>query len=324
MTRARTIAIEELTRHARRIESVFDLLGTQENDLTAALGFALARAPTFADHFVKSLGGKGRAAAIDMEVRDDLGRTDLEVQTGAELFVIEAKRGWHLPSEEQLRSYAPRVSRRGEGALVTLSDCSADWAGAHLPAEVDGVEVRHLPWSVVRADLLRARRATRGAERFWLTELDDYLKRVVHVVDPSDMWTYCVVVSGAQYGPFTFRQWVQDERVYFWGFGWGHGWPKEPPNFLAFRWDNYVQQVNRVISHEIVDSLRTRWAWPAGASDDSERPHVVCNLGPPLRMEAVPTGRSYRATRMWVLLDQLFTTSTLAEALEATERLSSQ
>lgn len=36
-----------MTAKALAVESVFDLLGRDENDLTAALGFTLARSPTF-------------------------------------------------------------------------------------------------------------------------------------------------------------------------------------------------------------------------------------------------------------------------------------
>ena len=50
-------------------------------------------------------------------------------------------------------------------------------------------------------------------------------------------------------------------------------------------------------------------------------PHIVCRLGPPLRREPLPTGVNYRATRIWVLLDQLFTADTLREAHIESQRL---
>lgn len=39
----------ELSRHGKPVVSVFDLLGTQENDLTAASGFTLARSRRLLD-----------------------------------------------------------------------------------------------------------------------------------------------------------------------------------------------------------------------------------------------------------------------------------
>lgn len=318
-----THAIKDLSHHGKRVESVFDLLGWNENDLTASLGFTLARSPRFVSELLRALSLEAEQVEIRMETRGDDGRTDLEIETPSALVVVEAKRGWVLPTESQLRRYATRVQQHaGErGVLVTLSDCSVDWASGPrgLPGQIAGIPVQHLPWSTVREALARASGPARGGERHWLNELETYLRRAVRVTDVSDMWTYCVVVSEEQFGDRTFRDYVLDEGVYFHPFGWGHGWPKEPPNFLAFRWSNTVQRVHRVMSHEIVESLRARW--PDIPPEQGDDPHVIYTLGPPLRFDPIPTGRSYRASRMWLLLDQLMSCATLEEALQGTEAL---
>jgi hypothetical protein len=46
-----------------------------------------------------------------------------------------------------------------------------------LPTAVDGIPVRHLPWSTVQATVAAAQGTSQGTERIWLTELDVYLLR---------------------------------------------------------------------------------------------------------------------------------------------------
>jgi hypothetical protein len=93
-----------------------------------------------------------------LEVRGETGRTDRELQLGDSLSIIEAKRGWQLPAEEQLAEYADRVAAmKAGGAPVTLSQASHALAAQTLPAEVNGVPVVHLPWRDVLADVEEAR-----------------------------------------------------------------------------------------------------------------------------------------------------------------------
>ncbi len=46
-----------LSLHGREVNSVFDLLGRNENDLTAALGFTLSRSPILLKRLTKLLLG---------------------------------------------------------------------------------------------------------------------------------------------------------------------------------------------------------------------------------------------------------------------------
>ena len=222
-----------LARHGRDVTSVYDLLGTNENALTAAFGLTLARSPLLLQRVASRLlpgTPAGCSFGLRMEVRDEQGRTDLEIEGDSRLAVVEAKRGWLLPTTRQLAGYAPRVTAAGGGVLATLSNASPQWAAHVLPAQVDGVPVLHLPWSHVREDLAEARGPARGEQRHWLDELHDYLRRAVRVRTLQNSWTYCVVVSRDRPGgggDRTFRDYV-DNGWYFHPFGSG-GWPKRPP-----------------------------------------------------------------------------------------------
>ncbi len=317
-----------LTRHGREVSSVFDLRGRNENDLTAALGFALARSPRLLSNIISRLlpASSVETGTVRMEVRDSEGRTDLEIDTGTHLVVIEAKRGWLLPTVEQLGRYSGRFEGRVGGCLVTLSDATSTWATQALPSDIDGVPLSHLPWSAVRQDLTTARAASAGRERFWLDELHEYMRRAIKVRDPADGWTYCVAVSNAlvdEASTWRWRDFVTAESAYFHPHGLGGGWPKTPPNFLAFRWGGQVQQVRRVMDAVVVPNLQSRWA-ELPTTKDTSKPHVVYSLGPELPGLPIPNGKQYQASRLWVLLDQLLVSHSLAEAYERTQALAGQ
>lgn len=92
-----------LERHGSKVGSVFDLLGHDENDLTSALGFTMARCPQLCEAITARIAPQSLGAdiAISLEVRDAEGRTDLELRAGSDLFVFEAKAGWLLPGVDQ-------------------------------------------------------------------------------------------------------------------------------------------------------------------------------------------------------------------------------
>jgi hypothetical protein len=305
---------------------VFGLLGYRENDLTAALAFTLARSEQLLSKLSQRVlpGLDLGNVEIRLETRDEQGRTDFEIDTGSALVVVEAKRGWLLPGETQLVLYAGRVQQRTTGALVSLSSASADWAAQVLPTQVQGVPLRHLSWTAVHEDLAAVRSGVHGVQRFWLDELHRYLGRAIKLRDPADSWTYCVVLNTARPGDGgarSFRDFVTQDDSYFHPFGWGHGWPKTPPNFLAFRWSGHVQSVRRVLASEIVQSLQDRWD-DIPADGSTNRPHVVYKLGPELPGMPIPSGKHYRAARVWVLLDQLLISPTLAAAMDGTKQVS--
>jgi hypothetical protein len=324
-------ATADLTRHGVGVSSVFDILGKDENDLTAALGFVLAHCPMVRAAALERRWPEGRGLAqqhvsFALEVRDRDGRTDLEIQLGRALLIVEAKRGWVLPKQDQLGRYAHRIAKEvGPGALVTLSQASQALAAMDLPDEISGVPVRHLAWRDVFADISAVRGSCRGRERLWLDEFRAYLKGVVRVRQVEDSWTYCVAVNDKMPddgGSFTFREYVTEDNRYFHPFVIA-GWPTEFPNFLAFRWDNAVQRIHRVEHAEVVPSLRVKYP-KLRKSPGCERPHVVYDLGPRLPpLKPIPNGTNYRAARLWVILDQLQTGPTLKDALAGTRALKS-
>lgn len=324
-----------VSRYGREMSSVFDLLGTHEPALTAALGWTMGRSTELLNGVLDRLGlggsTNGDGVAVHLETADDAGRTDIELVTPTAHVIIEAKQGWIVPGDVQLAAYAPRLgAARAAGLdtrLITLSDSTPAWAREVLPPHVAGVGVTHWSWDDVRALIQTARAHARGAERLWLDQLEDYMGAATSRRPVTDALAYCVVITKDMFGDATFRDYVEKQRVYFHPVARG-GWPNIPPNFLAFRWDNAVRQVNRVVDYEIVAHLSERF--PAVVDDHTvgSRPpgdaHIVYRLGPdiPLPGGAIPSGAvNLRAQRFWVLLDQLLTQPTVIDARDATKKL---
>src|SRR3954447_3203315 len=100
----------DLTLHKRRIETVFDLLGDKEDDITYSVGWGLAQSEAFARALLREAYGSSDTSeltAIRLQEHDPAtGRTDIEIETELRHLVVEAKRGWSLPPTTQLRKYA--------------------------------------------------------------------------------------------------------------------------------------------------------------------------------------------------------------------------
>ena len=321
----------ELTRYGREVEHVFDLLGRREPDLTAALGWTLARAPSLMGTLLHHLGINAAPDefAVSLEEQaDGQGRTDIELTGPGIKVIIEAKQGWLVPDEQQFSLYAPRFEGFEHALFVSLSDSSNRWA-TRLLRPIGGVPVVHVSWDTVRDALKTTISRGRGREQFWLQQLEGYMGQATSRRPLDDQWVFCVVASDANFGGTTFQDWVRKERVYFHPYGGHNTWPKRPPNFLCFRWGGRVQQVNRVKDFEVVSRLDQRWPTIDDAdtamtpSRPVEEPHIIYDLGPdiPLPLSPISTKGTYATGRVWCLLDQLLTQPTLRDAVRASDDL---
>jgi hypothetical protein len=71
---------------------------------------------------------------------------------------------------------------------------------------------------------------------------------------------------------------------------------------------------------QIVPNLQTLWP-KMPTTDETAAAHVVYRLGPELPGLPIPNGKQYRASRLWVLLDQLLISDSLDQAHARTRAL---
>lgn len=310
--------------HGRTVETYFDLLGNRENSITAALGWVLQGSHAFRRALLQSVFGAAVAKRSDdclvhlQESGKHCGFTDVELLGSGYHLIIEAKRGWNLPGKNQLGKYCARFpsERSASAALLSLSECSADFADRHLPKEAKGRKVHHRSWR----DLFRLAGECGGnsnAEKHLLHEFRSYLRRIVGVQNQESNLVYVVSLSRRDAGwGLTFVDVVEKHRKYFHPFGERNGWPKEPPNYLGFRYDGKLQSIHHVKKAEVIE----RWEKTLpGWKGKTGSPHLLYTLGPAISPNSeVRTGAIFRNGRVYAALDLLLTSSTVAEARDLT------
>lgn len=316
----------ELLLHGRPVPTVFDLLGRNENDMTFALAWGMAQSERFLSDVVAAVTGGPIAssdAVINLQRHDQLGGfTDVEVSVPGQLHLIfEAKRSWNLPSDAQLRLYAKRLdqSEAEDRRLIVLTQWGAE---AFVASRLGQWELPYLRVALgwERLVTIARRRARSGshAERRLLRELATYFASVADMRDIDSNQAYVVSLSrGSIAGwPMSLVSVVEDHRRYFFPVGRG-GWPKIPPNYMAFRYDGRLQAIHHVDGYEITTDLGANFPGAPPAQGD---PHYLLALGPPIKPPTeIRNGPSImRAMRTWIDIDLLLTSVTITDALKAT------
>ncbi len=156
----------ELFLHNRKADSVFHLLGEDENDISYSVAWALSQCTPFLREFIQKVVGirlESNGVIIRLQHPEtDGGITDIEIESPMEFYaIIEAKRGWDLPNRIQLTKYANRASFRKTKApikcLVALSECSREYALYNLEScKIEGVPVKPVSWKEIAKLAIKA------------------------------------------------------------------------------------------------------------------------------------------------------------------------
>ena len=150
------ISMASLISYGQEIHSIFQLLGTKENDITLSLSWALANCPAFLNTVVSAVTGvvpfAENVAILNQQFDSEQGITDIEITDYQTFHIIfEAKRGWNLPDADQLTKDSLRnaftQTAYAYKHIVTLTECSQTYALAHLPFHsVNSIPVSHLSY----------------------------------------------------------------------------------------------------------------------------------------------------------------------------------
>lgn len=317
----------------QQIESIFELLGTKENDVSFSLGWALANSPAFLNEFVQlgvSLNKKYdlTTAQIRLQQYESMEGstfTDIEIEIPSQIFlIIEAKRGWVIPSIQQLNSYAQRPAFTGSKAeikrVIALTESSENYAKIHLKVgDIDGVPVLHLSWKKVFDLAQRAYKGGTNAEKRLLVELSTYFRRIMTMQKSDSNLVYVVSLNSGK-PPDWNISWidiVEKKSNYFHPIGGGKGgWPVDPPNYIAFRYHGQLQSIHHVERYEVF--INPHEHFPE-IPNYNWGPHYLYSLGPAFApSKRVPTGNIFPSGRVWCALDTLFTANTISEARDQT------
>ena len=313
-----------LKSYGQEVRSVFQLLGDKENDITSSICWALVKCPVFLKGIVKKVCGvdadPDQVVILNQQYDAKTGITDIEV-TDNELFhiIFEAKRGWLLPGAEQLTKYSLRADFVANPVphkhIVSLSECTQLYAENYLPFhEINGIPVSHLSLREVYEIARDARPDSNHEQKHLLDEFTEYLGGVMTLQNKTSNWVYVVALSDGHYEgcELSWIDIVKNHNKYFCPVG-GNGWPKEPPNYIAFRYYGCLQSIHHIESYVVTKNVHT--VIPEMPDEEWENNHYVYTLGPAIVPgKKVKTGKIYPSGRVWAMLDTLLTADTISEA----------
>jgi len=321
----------ELYLHRYKVDSVFQLLGSEENDVTCSVAWAFYKSPSFLKEFLwRTIHWKGSIDNVIIRVQQyetSGGITDIEVEIPGEFYlIVEAKPGWNLPRRTQLDRYANRKSFKSSIAaikrLIILSECSPEYAARNLEVrEVSGLQIEPLSYRDLVAFAKAAYREGSHAEKRLIDELLTYLGGIMTMQQINSNKVYVVALAqGVPEGwGVSWIDIVKRKHRYFHPVGGGRGgWPGEPPNYIAFRYNGRLQSIHHVEGYEVFTDPHEKLL---EIPEDKWPPHFLYKLGPAFApSKEVRTGSIYRNGRVWCMLDTLFTCDTISAARDLSQK----
>lgn len=312
-----------LESYGREVHSVFQLLGEKENDITLSMSWALAKCPEFLNAVVQlicDLVPDTEAITIRNQKYDaGTGITDIEVSDHKNFHIIfEAKRGWDLPKADQLTKYSVRLeaSPAALKQIVTLSECTQTYARSYLPFTIatNGIPISHLSYREVYQMAVDSISSSNNEQKHLLSEFCDYLREVMTMQKKDSNMVYVVALGTNKPNgcDITFIEIVQKYSKYFCPVG-GNGWPKEPPNYIAFRYYGQLQSIHHIEGYTVSRNIHNEI--PEMPDVEWETDHYIYKLGPAIVPgKTVKTGKIFKNGRVWAMLDTLLTCDTISDA----------
>jgi len=294
--------------YGNKIDSVFQLLGNHENDITKSIAFVLSRCPAFLNEvLLRTLGNSVHYSLDKVNIccqgAEDEGITDVElVESGVFHIVFEAKCGLILPSHEQLQKYANDLNKENEANkyIWTLSDVASCIAEERLEREISGIQIHHISYSEVRKVAEESLKKSTHKQMWILKELNTYLERITSMSKQHSNTVYVVAIKGD-----SIKEHDKD-RTYHCPIG-GQGYLKEPENYIGFHYAGRLQYINHV---DKVENYK----------NGEGKMMFKFFLGP----DIVPTKMVRTGGRLWGKcycdIDLLLTSDTILEAKSKTDK----
>lgn len=328
----------KLTAHGQKVDTVFELLGNNENAMTYSIGWALAECDIFNQQLAIMLGlSEGFSDAMHIRLQEyasQKGFTDIEiVDPGRVHIVIEAKRGFNIPSSLQLEKYADRLiaspDTKAQKMLLVLaeSDREEQWLAQQVPDQVKQVEVQAISWTQFQRmanDCVT--KASKHSEKRLLRQLVEYLGKVTTMQNQTSNLVYVVSVSG----DIVFKEVglssvdvIEKHQKYFHQVG--NHWPIEPPNYIAFRYAGKLQSIHHIESYTVIEDYQNAFNLPS--PHPIEKKHYLYDLGPaicpPKEVRTIDKAKGYtqiqRSARCECFIDLLLTCDSVSEAFAKTK-----
>lgn len=311
-----------------KIESVFQLLGQKENDISYSVGWAFANCEVFLRKFIEHVDANIPFQNDKIKIRlqkheKGKGFTDFEIIQENEFhIIIEAKRGWTYPTKEQLSKYASRHTFKNSPAkdkrIIVLNESIPEFTETQFGiTNIHSIPVEVVSWKDIQKLAHTSKSIGQDAGNRLLKELHIYLEKISTMQKTDSNWVY--VVSLGHDNPkdwaISWQDIVNKHLKYFHPVGGGKGgWPHEPPNYIAFRYGGKLQSIHHIDKYEVINephkyiSESPKHTWKEN--------HYLYHLGKAIKPHhEVKSGKKIiRSMRVWAMLDLLLTSKTIQEA----------
>lgn len=203
--------------------------------------------------------------------------------------------------------------------ILPLSECSRQYALHRLGcSEISGIDIQPISWKEMATLAEEASYASSYSEKRVLRELLTYLRDLMRMQNIDSNWVYVVSL-----GPGVPEGWliswidiVRMKSAYFHPVG--GSWPKEPPNYIAFRYGGRLQSIHHIEGWQVFEDPHEAFPEIPSVRWDT---HFLYRLGRAFSpAHEVRTGNIYPNGRVWCMLDTLFTAGTIAEARDISRK----
>lgn len=311
----------ELLRGGSVVSTLVGAFGSavRETRLTALLGYLITLEP---EQFLTLFGFKGKIRSIVLENREDVGRSDIRIETKSGVGVIEAKVGATDPLN-QSKQYKSNWT-----ALITQ----------HIPTrwQKDVVGIKYISWQNIASLLEKLSHSHSPKTRFISQDLRDYLEDNSMIRKNDSVEIYAREINE----PVTLTMFLK-AHIYGCWYESGSRLPKAQyfaPHFgqsIAYthpgvhvgvsyiariehvevveKWDDLVDAIISIHgkhwwkSHlSVIDPIRTNWEWSGGKKRSFlflSIPRLVFN--PPVLKENLQKGKGWLSKR-FLSFDELF------------------
>lgn len=318
-----------------KVESIFQLLGEKENDISYSVGYAFANCRHFLHNFLKHINIKTAFEPEKIKIKlqtheKEKGFTDFEIiQEGEFHLIIEAKCGWVFPDRKQLKKYASRKSFKDSKAIdkriIAFNESTSAFTQAHFATKsINSFPVQVVSWHTIQNLTASSIKRGRDSENRLLKDLKHYLNQISTMQKNDSNRVYVVSLGGdcADGWKISWQDIVNKKKRYFHPVGGSlGGWPAEPPNYIAFRYDGILQSIHHIEKYEVFKNHSDFFPEAPKRKWDKAY-HYLYHLGPPIKPNhTVKAGNKIvRTMRVWVALDLLLTSKTIQEARDKTKQ----
>ena len=319
--------------YENKIESIFQLLGEKENDISYSVGYAFSNCGKFLQNFLQHLKIKTHFEDNKIKIRlqsheKEKGFTDFEIIHENEFhIIIEAKKGWVFPKEQQLSKYVTRKSFLSSTAkdkrIVVFNESIPAFTKKHFDiTSIGRIPVEVVSWNDIREIALSSKTVGRNTENNLLEQLSIYLYKIssMQKIDSNRVYVVALGKGTAPNSNVLWRDIVNKHSKYFHPIGGSKGgWPIEPPNYIAFRYEGKLQSIHHIDEYEVITDPSSFFEIPKDTWDG--QPHYLYHLGPAIKPAyEVKAGEKITMNiRVWAALDLLLTCQTIQEARDKTK-----